>query len=64
MARPDRFGNRPFEERRQNQIGRKQRHRLFIHRVGNIEFDTDFMAALAQFAKEALGQAVEAVRYE
>ena len=64
MARPDCFGNRPLEERRQNQIGSKQRHRLFIHRVGNVEFDTDFMAALAQFAKEALGQAVEAVRYE
>jgi hypothetical protein len=64
MARPDRFGNRPLEERRQNQIRSKQRHRLFIHRIGNVEFDADFVAALAQFAKKALGQTVEAVRYE
>jgi len=64
VARPDRFGYRPLQERRQDQVGLEQRHRLLGHRIGDVEFDADFVPALGQFAIKPLRQAVETVSDE
>ena len=61
---PDRLGNRPPQIGSDDEIRPEQRHRLFRHRIGDVELDGNEMAALAQLAIEPLRQAVEGVGQE
>ena len=60
-ALPDRGRDAALEERRQHQVGPGHRHRLFGHAVGDVQLDTELVAARAQLGVQALAEAVEAV---
>ena len=54
-AAPDRFGDRPLQERRDDDVGLEQRHRLLRHRVVDIELDRDLVARALPAPRTAAG---------
>ena len=60
VARPHRLRNGTLEKGGDHQIRGKKRNRFFGDRIGNVKFDTERVAALAQLAKQPLAEAVKA----
>ena len=61
---PDVLGNRTLQERRDDERGAMQRHRLDRHHVRNIELDRHLVAERREFEVQALREAVEAAGQE
>ena len=64
VSRPDRFGNRPAQIRRHDQLRLEHRHGFLGDAVGDVELDGNLVPAPLQFRPEALRQAVESVGEE
>ena len=64
QRRPHRRRNRPLQERCQQQVGPETFDRLLGERIGDVEFDAELVSKRRQFAKKALRQTIETVRYE
>lgn len=59
---PDIVRDRPFQERRDNEVGPIQRNAFAGHVGMDIELDGDLMATLAEFDMQPLRQVVEEMR--